>query len=265
MRAQQLADAGSMPRRLADDKYVKKAYRFLMRLRRNDPKTEVRLESEHPELFYAFKIYETTHTPMRWLLEAGILADQTATDMAEYLNTSKKVVETYEKMFFDVRDALGNTGCIISNVLGHAIMGGRLPMIPDVLWKALAYGGGWGAVQAVVEHGYIPPAVMDFYRQHFMNRTIINGSLSASSVRFNDHNAADHSRLALDLIRQEEELGSAKTGDMAHMAMGGLLKSIKLSVLPAKQMQLAEEPRLQHISLPSPKVVDVEVEEGKKK
>ena len=236
-----------------------------MRLQRNDPKAELRLEAEQPDLYYAFKIYENTHTPMRWLLEAGVMADQAPIDMAEYLNTNKKVVEIYEKIFFDVRDALGNTGCIISNVLGHGIMHGTLPRTPDILWKALAYGGGWGAVQAVVENGYVPPAVMDFYRQNFMNAVIINGSITARSVRVNDHTASDHQRLALDLIQKEEELGSAKSGDVAHMAMGGLLKSIKLSVLPSGARQLAEEPRLQQVILPAPSVIDVETEEVKKK
>lgn len=267
-RAQELADAGSSPRRLGDDRHVKKAYRFVMRLRRNDPKVDARLEGEYPELYHAFKIYENTHTPMRWLLEAGVMANLDPKDIADYLNTDKRVVAMFEHVFFDVRDALGNAGCIISNVLGHGVMSGTLPRTPDILWKALAYGGGWEAVRAVIETGYVSPAVMDFFRQNYMNTVIVNGLISAKGTRFNDLNSADHSRLTLDLLKQEEDLGSAKSGDVAHLAMGGLLKSIKLNVLPSGARQLAEEPRLQQVVLPEPRVVEVEqVEEtkGKKK
>lgn len=247
-----------MPRRVGDDRYVKRAYKFNMRLRRNDPKAELRLEHEQPDLYQAFKIYETTNTPIRWLLEAGVMADQKPQDLADYLNMDATVIEVYEKIFFDVRDVLANPGCIYSNVLGHGLMHVDVPLTPDVLWKMLAYDGGWDVVQAIFQTGRIPPAVMDYYRQGFMNNVIKNGVFSTKSARFNSHNAADHARLTLDLVRQEEELGSARSGDTAHMAMGSLLKSIQLTVLPTRTDFLAEEPRLQQVVLPAPKPIEEE-------
>jgi len=265
LRAQEIADAHSSPRRVGDDKYVKKAYKFLMRMRRNDPKVDARLKSEYPQLYHAFRMYDNP-TPMRWMLEAGVMADQPPSELALYLNTDEHIIETYERTFFDVRDALNNPGCIRANVLGLAVTAsGTLPDSPDILWKVIAYEGGWDAVQGLFEAGYIKPATLDYYRKSYLNGLIKNGMLSTRLIRTTGYNSSDRERLALDLVQKEEEIGAVRGGDQAHNAMGGLLKSIKLSVMGARQQQLAEEPRLQHVELPAPRPVEVEVEESKEK
>lgn len=264
LRAQALADAGKMPRRDGDDRYVKKAYKFLMQMRRNDRKSEVRLQNHYPALFHAFRIYETTSTPIRWLLEAGIVADEPAESLALYLNTDEAVITAFERTFFDVRDALANRGCIVANVIGHAFMSDRIPPSPDTLWKALALDGGWAVVQCLFETGRADPAVIDYVRRTYRQTALLNGLLSTKTIRNTEHNSAERERLALDLIRQEEELGPTGGGDIAHNAMGGLLRSIKLSVTPSGSEQLAEEPRLQSFSLPAPRAIEVEQVEEKK-
>jgi hypothetical protein len=133
-----------------------------------------------------------------------------------------------------------------------------------VLWKVVGYEGGWDAVMGLFESGKVKPATLDYYRRSYMAEIIKNGMTSARTIRNNEYNSAERERLTLDLMRQEEELGSARTGDTAHNAMGGLLKSIKLSVMGARERQLAEEPRLQQVVLPEPRTVDVEEVEDKK-
>lgn len=263
-RAVALADAGSSPRRVGDDKYVKKAYKFRMRMQRNDPKIEVRLQAEYPQLFHAFRLYDN-NTPMRWMLEAGIMANMSPEHLSLYLNTDEHIIETYERTFFDVRGVLANRGCVLANVLGPALTAtGTLPDSPDILWKVIAYEGGWDAVRGLFEAGAITPAVADYYRDGYQKGVLKNGMLSTRIIRTTPFNSSDRERLTLDLIQREEELGSARTGDTAHNAMGGLLKSIQLSVLGAREKQLAEEPRLQQVVLPEPRTVEVEVEEPKK-
>ena len=70
-RAMAIADAGGIPRRTKDDRYVKRAHKFLVRLRRNSVKAEAHLESNYPDLYHAFRLYDG-QGPMRWLLEAGV-------------------------------------------------------------------------------------------------------------------------------------------------------------------------------------------------
>lgn len=255
----ELADAKAMPSRTRDDRYVKKAHKFITRLRKNNPRTELHLKSKHPELYNAFEIYDTA-APMRWLLEAGIIANEPVPELALYLNTSEKVIETYETMFFDVRGVLENKGCIYAKVLAPGISHGAISQSPEIFWKMIAYEGGWEVVRSIFETGTTPPAVMDFYRQGFINRTIKNGFISTACVPTNGFNSSEREKLALDLIQKEEEIGAAAGGDVAHNAMSGLLKSISISVLPSATPPMAEEPRLQTVLLPEPKVVKNEEE-----
>jgi hypothetical protein len=261
-RAMRIADAGSAPSRTKDDRYVKRSHRFIVRLRRNSVKAEARLETEYPDLYHAFRLYDT-EAPMRWLLEAGLLANLSPEYLADYLKMTQKIVKTYERLFFDVRDALENPGCIRTKVLAPALQHGVLPQSPSILWKVLAYEGGWDIVQGIFETGDTPPSVIDHYRKGYLNRVIKNGFMAAHSIPTTGFNSSDRERLTLDLIQKEEEIGAGVGGDVAHAAMGNLLQSIKLAALASDSPPILEEPRLQSVLLPPPKTVEVEEEKKK--
>ena len=244
-RASRLVDNGLRPSRTRDDNHVRGAWRFLKRMQRMDIKAEERLADDMPDLFTAFEIYDDNQAGLRWIFEASIMADRPVQEMAQYLRTGVAVLEVYEVMFFDVRDALQNSGCVVSNVLLPMMTGGVGPRDIDVTWKAMAFFGSWEAALSSWEMGHASPAALDFIKRANDEQIFKNAFDALHTTSINSFNAVEHARLALEKTRQDHEMGTQTSGDGASTALGHLVNSITINVLRSDTVLPAEEERLQ--------------------
>lgn len=249
-RARRLADNGLTPSRARDDRFVRTAWRFLKRLRRFDIKAEEQLETDYPELYEAFRIHDDGQSGIRWVFEAGVMANQPVEELAVYLRVDVQVLRLYEVMFFDVRDALPNRGSIISNVLYPFMTNSVSPRDPDIFWKVIAYFGKWEAVKSSWEIGHPSPEAIDFFVEACRFRTLKNAYDALHSVQINSFNAADHIKLLQDQNKQDQDGGKPTTGDAANASLSALLDSMALSVTPSRTQLPQEESRLQRPLLP---------------
>jgi len=256
LRARRLADNNLTPSRTRDDRFVRTAWQFLKRLRKLDIKAEERLANDYPELFDAFKIYDDTQSGTRWLFEASVMADRDTGEISEYLRVDEPVLKLYESVFFDVRDALENRGCIISNVLMPVMTSSVSSTDPDVFWKAIAYFGGWEAVQGSWEIGHASAAALDFFNKANRQRIVQNGYNALHTLQIHSMNAHETVKAVQEQRRLDHETQTPATGDVVHNSLGALLDSIQITVVGARTKLPQEEPRLQQPLLPA--TIDVE-------
>jgi hypothetical protein len=243
VRARELVDKRLSPRRSRDDKFVAQAYKYLQRYRKDNPRVEEQVASAYPTIHKAKELYEDIYSGTRWVHEAGVMAGQSLEFMAEYLNTAIEVLEVYEALFFDVRDALEHKGCILSNVLMPLFKGGARAKDPDFAWKLVAYEGGWDAVRSIWEIGDVAPAAIDFLNRTFKEQVLRTAREAVYSIEPNGFNSVELITKGLDLIKFEHEAGAVATRDQSQASIGALLDSISLRVERTRAKLPTEEPR----------------------
>ena len=259
IRARRLADNGLTPSRSRDDRHVQRAFRFVKRLRRNDIKAEERLASAYPHIYEAFKVYDDTQSGTRWIFEASVMADRPRKELADYLKADEKMLEVYENLFFDVRDALDSPGCILANILMPFATNNVSSRDPDVFWKAIAFYGGWEAVLGSWQVGHASPEALDFFNRANRQRTNKNAFDALHTLQLHSMNAHEAVKAAQDLRRLDHETETPQTGDQTHESMGALLSSMAITVISARAELPQEEARLQTPLLPDTmKHADVE-------
>jgi len=242
LRAKELIDKQLSPRRSRDDTYVRRAWRYLRRYRPDDPRIEEALATEYPDLHQAKCLFDDV-AGSRWVFEAGVMAKQTVEFMAEYLNADSKVLETYENMFFDVRDALEHKGCIHANVLIPALVGGVRATDPDFMWKLVAYEGDWEAAKSVWEIGDISPVAMDFIVRTFREQVMKVARNAAFFTVPNNFNNVDLIGKGIDMLRLEAESDSLRGADQSEASISALLDAVTLSARKTTDRIEQVEPR----------------------
>jgi hypothetical protein len=266
IRARRLADNNLTPSRSRDDRFIQQAWRFIKRLRKLDIRAEERLANDYPKLFEAFKVYDDTQSGTRWVFEASVMANRPVAELAQYLRTDVEMLELYEKLFFDVRDALENRGCIISNVLMPVMTNSVSSRDPDIFWKAIAYFGGWEAVRSSWEIGHASPEAIDFFNKANRQKMIKNAYDALHTLQLHSMNAHEAIKAVQEQRRLDHETETPSAGDPTHESMGALLTSMQITVTPARAKLPQEEPRLQQPLLPDTvREAEVEViDDGKK-
>ena len=157
-RAAWLHEQGRYARRGRDDEYVTAARDFLTRLDRAGT-DEVALESlacRCPGIYYARQLRLREDANDRWVVEARVLADQPAAEIADRQMTSAEVVLWYERLFFDVRPRLAHRDWVCNRVLGQSFHQGVKMRQFDLLLKLYALVGGPVVVDALVEQSSGP-------------------------------------------------------------------------------------------------------------
>ena len=90
-------------------------------------------------LFWAHSIWADEKSPVRWAIEARILAGESNEGIAEKLGTKADVIDVYANTFFDVRSKLQNMDYVLTVVLADAVTRGLQERHYDLLWKMLGY------------------------------------------------------------------------------------------------------------------------------
>ncbi len=136
-----LCDRNKKPTKY-DDKYINDGYKYLRRYLHGSA-GHYRLQREYPALWAAHQLHEESTGP-RWLIEAGVVADKSPTELSLFLGCSDRIIDIYEAYFFDIRNALVYEGYMRSRVLLPIEQGKELDLGDyDLTWKTIAYFGGW--------------------------------------------------------------------------------------------------------------------------
>jgi len=259
-RAKELVTKRLQPSRRCDDKMIIKAWKYQRRFRKDDPRVEHMLSYTYPHIHQAKQLWLDVYSGMRWIFEAGVMADKPVEELSEYLNADVEVLKVYEELFFDVRSALSHKGCIAANVLMPVFKSGATPKDPDFGWKLVAFEGGWEVVRSMWEVGDVTPAAADFINKTFREQVIRTGREAAFTVVPNGFNSVDLIKTAIDLLKFDHESGGERARDQTQSSMGALLGSIQLTVHGARERLDAEEPRRQLPRASDIEIVDVSAE-----
>jgi hypothetical protein len=110
---------------------------------------------DYPYIFQANWLYEqaaTNNRPLRWGIEARILARQTDHEISQISGCWPGTIEAYQALFFNVRDRIDRRDFIFNSVLGAIATNGIQAREPDLLWKLVGYVGGPHALDAMIGH-----------------------------------------------------------------------------------------------------------------
>lgn len=127
-----------------NDTWTEKAYKFQAKLSRcKEDIGRWELMERYPDIYSAYLIFSRgggdERHPLRYAIEARILAGQTPEQIAQLIGVEPEVIETYERVFFNVAEKLKNTDYIMTCVIGPSIHAGLSDRDYDLLWKLFGY------------------------------------------------------------------------------------------------------------------------------
>jgi hypothetical protein len=94
---------------------------------------------------------------VKWQLEARLLTPKDFGEVAAKCETTPEVVEAYEAVFFSIRDRLHIEGYVLHQAIGRKQYAGLREADVGVLLKRHAFGGGPGALDALIDNYEHPP------------------------------------------------------------------------------------------------------------
>lgn len=97
------------------------------------------LAERRPDIFWAHWAWSNSSNPQRHSIEAQILARSDDYSIGFRCGLPPSTVETYEALFFNVREKLQHRGYILHCVMGQSIQRGITEREYDLLWKLYGY------------------------------------------------------------------------------------------------------------------------------
>ncbi len=119
-----------------------------------------------PEVQAAFELWTANQEP-RWVLEARLLTPQTIGEVAEACSLPEPVVDTYGKLFFDVRSRLHLTDWVLAVAIRSTPLNAFAGPQPAGMLKYFGYVGGASVLDTVVALMLDRP-LPDQVRERFM-------------------------------------------------------------------------------------------------
>jgi hypothetical protein len=125
-------------------RWINRAARFKLALdNAQDDMAKLNVALRYPDIYWAHWIRnldEMTHQqPVRYSIEARILARESSNDIAFRHGCDPRVIDAYEGLFFNVRERLDRREYIVTSVFGDAVQRGLSERQYDLLWKLLGY------------------------------------------------------------------------------------------------------------------------------
>ena len=105
---------------------IRRAARFCKELQNcdGDERLLMKLAEQKPTLFWAHYLYYQPDHPLRWTVEARILAGESDLKIARRIGCGVEIIQTYEALFFNVREKLKRTDYIFNVVLKGVVVRG---------------------------------------------------------------------------------------------------------------------------------------------
>jgi hypothetical protein len=147
-----------------DDRWIRRACDFQRRLAGFDGDVDhPRLTRLDPAILGAYRLRFKVDEHYRWQVEARIVGDQPASEIAARSGVSVKVIEAYESLFYAVRDRLRCIDWVATFVFGPRLYRGFREDDVELVWKLFAYNHGYNFLELVLStvYGVRSGAVID--------------------------------------------------------------------------------------------------------
>ena len=213
--------------------------KFLKSLKKalGSEKAERRVCNQFPQQYRAYLLF-MSNSPVKWAMEAFIVADVDATAIGGALSLDPATVEEYERVFFDVRIACRNPS-FVSLCLVKEAANGRLDKVTtEGLWKLSARFQGPQVVADMITTYRLSPegasSMADGARAELLKKLYRN----IGSVRITDDNVAALLE-ATGLSEKDTPRGMGELpcdrNQLEQIKMS--VKSVSRKALPAKVIQ----------------------------
>jgi hypothetical protein len=210
-RIEQLIKRELSPPRRTSDPLIRRGYQYLKRRMALylNPSDEHWVREDYPDLFAAHNMWQDTMSE-RWIVEAGILADQTHEFLASYIASKPEVVRAYENYFFDIRDKLRSPGYIINRLIRPGVSQGTAEGEYDQMVKLAAWVGGWKLVQDTIDARHLTYESISWLKTAFVHELVKKGWLAARLIKVNNFTAPELINSVLRLAELEQTALQAK-------------------------------------------------------
>ncbi|MEM4406681.1 MAG: hypothetical protein QXS68_06515 [Candidatus Methanomethylicaceae archaeon] len=175
--------------RSTEDNWIEQARRFQREHERcTDHYRLLRLQEKQPVLFAAWDIHFHERQLLKWELQARLLSRDSCASIARRMSLTPEVIDTYEKLFFNVLDRLDQPSYIVQQVFGESLHAGLRERDFDLLWKLYGYIGGPWVLDAVVhKHLWIEvpqqaSQVEDFLAKDVKNNVLLKTALATRTL-----------------------------------------------------------------------------------
>ncbi len=198
LRAQHIAHGGPVATVRRDGStsavQIGRATRFYKALQNcdGDERQLMKLAEQMPALFWAHYLYDQPDHPVRWEVEARILAGESDLEIARRVGCGVEIIQNYEALFFNVRDKLKRTDYIFTVVLSDAITRDLHGREKDLLWKQVAYTFGSRVLDALInplvnpQWVASPDDIPDFYQDLAIGVVKKKAAIAALCIPIND-------------------------------------------------------------------------------
>lgn len=243
-----MVETNKQPSRLDRYRFQRDCVRYRRRLQRAYTAYEQQdLAEEYPDIYAAHALARNPAS-CRWVAEAGVLANADAQTIADYVGVTRETVDTYERLFFNVRNKLSARGYILNQIAMPAFSRGMDGRDFDFMYKIIAYCAGWGVFTDFIEYKKLEPAAETWLTESFESRVKKLGWLAAHRVEVTQYNSIEIITKCLELKKLSAEIDrdSSDSGDLDKQAltlMQELLEGNCLAVLPSDKVVFADEPR----------------------
>ncbi len=184
------------------------------------------LAQHMPAIFWAHWIFRDLQSPMRWSIEARLLARSPNFDIGYKCGIPPEVVDAYENLFFKVREHLEHRDYILHSVLGLAVQRGLSEREFDMLWKLYGYFYGPHMIDAISSH-FVSPTwcgtqdnVGSAVQDDAIGTLKLKAAIAAKTVSVNSHtqmHLLDAFTAFVEIERSTDSMGKAKDQIMDHI------------------------------------------------
>jgi hypothetical protein len=266
-RAVALCDAGARPERNIDDKYIWRAFRFLSDLRGiKSPIETYSVTMRHRGTAESFDWFNNK-TKKSQFLEALILCeDQDPLDICSYMNITPKTLEMYEKLFFDIRENIGDKGYLTTKILHPAIAAELRDMVhPVYAWKLIALFGGAPVLKSCWEYRDHGDETNRFHYRAGFSQMMKNFGMANFFRPVNKYTAGEVTDNVMRMVEIESKRAALEGNDPDVIssradAIQGILSSVQFYMPdPDDKIDGCVEPRLFDLTTQKRLPIDTEV------
>jgi len=195
-----------------------------------------KLEKDYADMMMAHEV-ATNGSMERFFLEALIVSNSPVSDIAKKTGFTKKTVECFESLYFDVRKNLDKPVYIMSVILGP-LFEYTTKVHHDHLWKAVGFFCGIDALEALWNLGNTSRAATEKISQLLRNRLLGEAAVASFSRKPGASNAsyvlesyinAGHLDIARDTADADNDL-TETTDDYLSSIHESIVSNMKLSL-----------------------------------
>jgi len=239
-----LVECQRKPNRRTSDKFIHRGFNFLKRYSTATALSKLDVRRDYPDLYWAYGIYDNPNSE-RWIIEAGLLTDISTQALAKYVGKPLMVIQTYEKMFYDVRSRLDSRGYMLNRIMMPAFDRGVHARDFDLLYKILAYCMGWKTFTEFIDSRPLADETRAQLSGSFQDRMLKLGWMAAHRLEINNYNAIEviDKCIRLREVESQQNLGGAGRDEVMGL-LGGLLDRCVTTMLPIREVLQLDEPRV---------------------